>query len=465
MFELPVVITNKRIRSKRKLRYQYINTLNKKHEQLNPEKQIVGLPTPESSAAETSDTDELEDSQSKRTKRRKRRLQSILGHAVSSSDEDDISEEENDDDYEECDYEKHVKSKYYKPQETYELWTTGPENRVPLNTTSMTYKQYKKIHKAAHRRVTRTLSYSSKNSAAFFSAIYNGYEPYEISQLENYQTTHIRNLTNLLHINVMEQNWEIAYRCFSILIRLPGVDIRSIWGIGVRILKEIDRKKSEEFLEWMSSVFSTKNNFNQGTNHAMDPVFRSGSKTHTPKFVTTWLWETLMGCTSKDENNGNRDMNKLQFLTEKISELVLTPPYMDDPKIWFIYALCHIIEADHLSQQFVENEHIKNGSRRDIARNQVIQHITNAKNFLQTCQEKGGFQFPKQHIEKQLSNFENRLYQRTEDLLNNFDSDSSASNEFNGRDFQDVNPIVYEEENVFGELGDAQFDMDTYSSE
>ena len=40
---------------------------------------------------------------------------------------------------------------------------------------------------------------------------------------------HINNLTTLLHLQIMKQNWSIAYKIFALLIRFPQVDIRTIW--------------------------------------------------------------------------------------------------------------------------------------------------------------------------------------------------------------------------------------------
>lgn len=216
---------------------------------------------------------------------------------------------------------------------------------------------------------------------------------------------HIVHLNQLLHINVLNQNWKVAYRCFSLLIRLEDVDIRSIWAIGSKVISETqDMKQNESFLEWLSSVFSTKVQFNQGTNYRLDPVFRSGSRTHSPKFVLTWLWTRLSNF-AKNHSENKRE-SSLHSLIERINEMVLGPPYMDDPEVWFILALTHIIMADQLSIIFRSDKGSLIGTRVDIARNQVIQHINHAKNCLQTCKSKTEYTFPEKIIEDQLYQLE-----------------------------------------------------------
>ena len=53
---------------------------------------------------------------------------------------------------------------------------------------------------------------------------------------------HINNLTTLLHLQIMKQNWSIAYKIFALLIRFPQVDIRTIWPLVIEILMQLSNK-------------------------------------------------------------------------------------------------------------------------------------------------------------------------------------------------------------------------------
>lgn len=403
MFEQPTVSKSTSDWKRRKIRYQYKNALQKRFDQLKNNNGSAGLLTPE-----TSENSEFETSALEKKKRRKRRLQSILGHSIDSSGDDDDeigdSEEDNEDDPE-----THFFERYYKPQATYELWHKGTSKRVPIQRKRMTYNDYRKLESVASKKVSKKLNYQTKKLNMYFQAIKSGYEIYPKPELCNQKTMHLSHLNQLLHVSVLQQKWEIAYRCFALLIRFHDVDIRSLWFLGSKVLHETGNTvNNEKFLEWLTGVFSTKANFNQGTNYRLDPVFRSGSRTHSPKFVLTWLWTCLINAC--EEGTNVEEGSKVQILVDRIGEMVLRPPYMDDAEVWFIYALSHIVRADEFSANFRSNRDSLIGSRLDIARNQVMQHINHAKKCLQTCKDKNSFVFPEKIIYEQLYGMEKGLY-------------------------------------------------------
>ncbi|CCD24403.1 Rrn11p NDAI_0D00890 [Naumovozyma dairenensis CBS 421] len=451
MFELPIIYNNKRTATERKIRYTYINQLSKKYNRTqnrhnNNNNNNGILPTPESSATESHDDDDATTSDDLiKRKRLRRRWKSVIGEAYSDTDlddDDDDEEEEEDVDVEDEMSDHHESAhhiheneerkffkKYEKPQETFEIWQTNNLKRVPINKSMITYTKLKKIEKQAKRKITVPLLHASKINKLCFEAMSEGLELVTpLVTIENFSLQHIEKLTTLLYLNVSRENWDIAYRIFTLLIRIKKLDIRSIWGIGVRILSEKSPTKTLDFLNWMNSVYSSRLNFIQGINYRMDPVFKSGSRTHTPKYTLTWLWKSLIQYSTKKiisgNNNSNEsledgssseldidiniDRNNLLDLIEKISEMVLIPPFMEDSEVWFIYSLCHMVLADDLSSKF--NPLISNGSRGDIERNQVIQHIQKTKSYLQTSMNKGDFEYPEKYILKQLSIYEQRLY-------------------------------------------------------
>ncbi|GCE99013.1 hypothetical protein ZYGM_003975 [Zygosaccharomyces mellis] len=405
MFELPLVIISKRTRTSNKLKYQYINNLNKKYDGINGiSNGQTELPTPENSATETSENEEVV--QQKRRKIKKR-WKSVVGENYSdleSDDEQPVEEVDNE--------ERKFYRKYEKPQLTFEKWQCDPKRRTPIQRHRINYSKMNRMQRYGYKRMETPLAVSSRSNKTFFHAVTQGYQLYDptYGRVNTFQLKHIGILTSLLHINVLKRKWELAYKCFALLIRIPGVDVRTLWGLGERILAERQPRRSLEFLQWMSSVYSTKVPLADDVNYRMAPVFTKGSKTHTPKYTTTWLWECLIRYANglEDLEVDSRDIEEnFQSLMDRISEMVLGPPYMDDPEVWFIYALCHMVKADALSQQF--DPHLT-GSSRDIASNQVIQHIQNTKSHLQRCSSKGGFTYPKRYITRQLATFEARLH-------------------------------------------------------
>lgn len=232
------------------------------------------------------------------------------------------------------------------------------------------------------------------------------------------------------------------------------MQIKSIWGIGVEILNNSPNlSTSLDFLQWMCQIYSSKLRFVQSTNYrSIVPPFQTGSRTHTSKFATTYLWSSLITCQKSmelpDINDKRYDMENdlLQDLIDRISEWVLTPPFMEDAEVWFIYASCHLLKADILSRQFANDNKTSDliGLDRDIKINQVIKHIHYVKVFLQTCSDKGGFTVPNRLIESQLKGFESRLYGEAQDLreremdddYNSID-DNSVNNSF--RDVYETN--------------------------
>ncbi|KAH9201792.1 RNA polymerase I-specific initiation factor-domain-containing protein [Zygosaccharomyces rouxii] len=401
----------------------YINNLSKKYDGINGiSNGQTELPTPENSATETSENEEV--GQQKRRRIRKR-LKSIIGESYSdleSDEEQPVEEVDNE--------ERKFYRKYEKPQLTFEKWQCDPRKRTPIQRNRINYNRMNRIQRHGLRRMETSLAVASRTNKTFFHATTQGYQLFDptYGRANTFQLKHIGTLTSLLHINVLKRKWELAYKCFALLIRIPGVDVRTLWGLGERILAERQPTRSLEFLQWMSSVYSTKLPFADDVNYRMAPVFTKGSKTHTPKYTTTWLWECLIRYANGLEDlemDSKSAAENFQSLMDRISEMVLGPPYMDDPEVWFIYALCHMVKADTLSQQFDPR---LTGSARDIASNQVIQHIQNTKSHLQQCSSKGGFTFPKRYIARQLAAFEARLYGKIDayDMDEEEDEDNDA---------------------------------------
>lgn len=154
---------------------------------------------------------------------------------------------------------------------------------------------------------------------------------------------HIRNLRNILHINVLQHKWPMAYRAFCVLIRFGGVDLRALWPIGKEILDKSDRNniprgksRSVLFLEWLSQFYPVLNYYYVAPHNPSGPVFRTGSRNHSPAHTITKLWELVKA-------------QKFSQVRELFESLVLTPPYAIDGTVYFIYAVLLLKESVHLA--------------------------------------------------------------------------------------------------------------------
>lgn len=481
MFEVPVSYHNKRIATERKIRYQFVNILNRKYhgKKRKIRQHREQLPTPENSAVENNGS-----SSEAREMVIKRKL--TMGEECSDLDLSEEEEEEQEQENEESDNEHHTESgtkfeklffkKYEKPEHSFEVWSDesvpGKSKKVELKRTRVSYTHLNRVQKAAKRKIESSTVHMPLANKRYFDIKCEGYEVLEpLVRTEGYQLKQIETLTQILFINVSRGNWDIAYKTFSILIRIPEVDIRNIWGLGTRILMEKGQTtRSLEFLKWMSTVYSSKINFVQSRCYRTPPVFRSGSKTHSPKYATTWLWNSLIRATEvislEEEGKVDREeeidpssykkssgMDRIAQLIDRLSEMVLVPPYMEDPEVWFIYSMCHMVKADYLSSNYDGSQ--LSGSGKDIARNQVTQHIHYVKTYLQNCVQKGNFEYPKQFIEGRLKEFESRMYRETPSksvaTANNSDSEDGIDNvgyEDNEQQYED-NPFEIEEDNSF----------------
>lgn len=163
---------------------------------------------------------------------------------------------------------------------------------------------------------------------------------------------HMRSLNALLHINMLRQNWNLAYKLFCLLLRMKPVDVRLLWPIGVEILlqkrqqleaqgkaSKLDKLKARSFLEWLSQIYPVFRFNTMSELSNMGPVFRSGSLTHAPMFVITLLWQLLV----------DQQYSKLR---ETLDELLMTPPYESEGVCYLIYAYCNLAESIHLASRY-----------------------------------------------------------------------------------------------------------------
>lgn len=485
VFEVPLNVNNKKIRKTKKIRYKYKFFLNKYHQENEAKKWCANVEIGKELATPSNDD----------------RRTSVLTPQPSEFETEHENSESNHEHKKKIDYETIVLSKYHKPEDQYEQWypssTSFQKQRqahFPMLKNNATINEsipcvhasyVEKLKKQACSGMTNSeLQWLAKdiqkhetcddiedNALQTSSTLRNQMAPME----HTYMGKHVYNIIQIWHFAMLDHKWDKAYRCFSILLRIPNVDIRSIWSLGCATLKnhqhaqilEAEKRSGSfgsnitsqnnannigvfsfnpqfsvsdtfnkknvnanqlsymKFLEWMCTVFSSRTHFNQNLNYMMDPVWRKGSYKHTPVYVYTWLWSLLVESSTLNlENlqsqqttqngfsqNSNDDMGDdvVQWIIEKINDMILTPPYMDDPMIKYIQACAHLVKADELVS----------GPLSTRRRNTAIigQHVLSCKKLLRMISSSQvnasidkKFCFNKRFIEKQLQIIEKHLY-------------------------------------------------------
>lgn len=195
----------------------------------------------------------------------------------------------------------------------------------------------------------------------------------EVNNKSNVVKQHINNLKTLLHLNIMRRNWILAYKVFCLLIRLPYVDIRSIWPIGIEILThrqtelEKESPQIQRFFEWLSSFHvingTNVDNPNISSRKISAPIWRSGSKTHTPMYLVTHLWHLVK---RKD----------YQGLKNRLDELLLEPPYNIDGVFYYLLVICNFSELVKLTKQYMSfDSGIDHGSGNSMSASEIYNRI------------------------------------------------------------------------------------------
>lgn len=359
-------------------------------------------------------------------------------------------------------------SHHHKPQQTYELWMNpNSTTHRPLHTNIIRFPEWSRIETKTKSKLKEPLAQTTHSLKAYQKLIPYGLYLHDPDNIRSHhkrptiQDKHIETMIILLRVHISNLNWSMAYRIFALLIRIPRVDIRSIWQYGVAILNQSENPvQCLNFLEWMHSVFSSKKSYHQTNLLQSDPVFRGSSRNHTAQFSLTWLWNSLifysrrghqigkdrhdyeednMEIKQEGEYDGtflNRyDKEGVERLIEKINEMILSPPFMEDGEVWFILAMCHMVRADYTSLCYLNGSNGKVSYRREKLYNQVTHDISKVIEYLKEskARQNGDFLYPEDYIMRSLTQIEMRVSEEkeedeeeTEASLNEEDTDKST---------------------------------------
>lgn len=250
---------------------------------------------------------------------------------------------------------------------------------------------------------------------------------------------HVHNLNILLHLNIMKKNWPMAYKVFCLLIRIPKVDIRSIWPLGIQILLEQNQgNKDEKFFLWLLSFFSSNKyiysrDISRKVHTKNAPAWKSGSKSHAPLFVITSLWSLM----------SKKDYSKVM---DSLSELLLEPPYNHEGVFYFLRAMCLICQNTDIVRQMGDEDEAS-------IRKKVLDSNRKIDEDLKRCEELR-FTYPKAHVTEQINVIMQKL-----NMERRVSSDSESEEEVVSAAFQ-YEEGEEEEEEVEEEIEQKNNDID-----
>lgn len=265
---------------------------------------------------------------------------------------------------------------------------------------------------------------------------------------------HMQSINALLHINIMREKWDLAYKLFCVLVRLKQVDVRLVWPLGVEILlqrrkqleltgstSKLDMLKAQSFLEWLMQIYPVFRFNTISHNSNMGPVFRSGSTTHAPMFVVSLLWQLLIE-------------RKYLKLRETLDELLMMPPYSSEGLFYLISAYCSLAENIHLASLYsnfdqspdfpAEDDQLGDladdimliGSK-DTIKARILENHTRVRLLLESC-DKYNFEYPKDIIKAEIEGIASILKGESDfvSLVDSFKTPEPPKSEFalvNGR--------------------------------
>lgn len=247
----------------------------------------------------------------------------------------------------------------------------------------------------------------------FQASLKSGGNPSRINVMKH----NIGNLKTLLHLNVLKRNWDTAYKLFCLLIRIPKVDLRSLWPVGIEILLHKYKQqngdlrtslpKHQMFYEWLCS-FLVLYNYQPLLSDSLRvprtisaPAWRSGSKTHTPLYVVGFLWQLLI----------DKDYDKLK---EKVDELLLEPPYNSDGIFYFLKIVLQLYDAVDLINEYKTSGNYKIQSK-------VLDLVATMEKTADKCAE-FDFEIPQEWFRSQTEKLVEHV---SDDGFNEITSDSS----------------------------------------
>ncbi|CAH6720087.1 hypothetical protein CLIB1444_03S04104 [[Candida] jaroonii] len=247
----------------------------------------------------------------------------------------------------------------------------------------------------------------------------NGFEiiPHQRNITDHYRY-HLHNLTIFLHLSMAKDNWDVAYKIFCLILRMPDLDIRNFWSLGVEILKQkamrsnfkLFTSKQQRFFTWLVSFYVLK--FKNPSYNSLAPIYKSGSLTRVPIYFITSLWSLL-------------SQNDYKKVIDDVEGLILIRPYDTDGTLHFILTVSYLMQTTKLSSDY---EMANNSSRSDLYL-KITKNFRTIEKYLEKC-DKLDFQYPRDLIDEQIKYITDTLARAdNQDNENSLDSTDDYDNE------------------------------------
>lgn len=199
---------------------------------------------------------------------------------------------------------------------------------------------------------------------AIYTVLRAGLDPNIPAEPLSVKEQHVKSIRTLLYLAIMDRKWDLAYKLYSLLIKIQGINKRLIWTLGAEILQgkldqarasvptnplggarvvRVQLKMLQDFLLWLSTSFSLAYwSIKVNTKHGQ--AFIGFSKTHAPMYVVTLLWGLLV----------EKSYSKVR---DVLDELLLQPPFSTHGLFHYMLAICCLsenIDLQYISRHFDE---------------------------------------------------------------------------------------------------------------
>ncbi|ORY81475.1 RNA polymerase I-specific initiation factor-domain-containing protein, partial [Protomyces lactucae-debilis] len=136
---------------------------------------------------------------------------------------------------------------------------------------------------------------------------------------------HVEVLVTLIHRCIQTREWERALRGFSLLLRVPDVDIKLCYDMGLEILLHTEKEKAIEYLSRLIVAFPP---LTHGTILRME-----GHQTPRAEVFVRILTVHRI------------HQGRFHEAVDALDQWLLVPPFRDDRQLWQLYvAICKELE-------------------------------------------------------------------------------------------------------------------------
>lgn len=234
--------------------------------------------------------------------------------------------------------------------------------------------------------------------------------------LNDHYRYHLHNLTILLHLSMSKDNWDLAYKIFCLILRMPDLDIRNFWSLGVEILKQkalssnftLFTTKQQRFFTWLVSFYVLK--IKNPSYISLAPIYKSGSATRVPIYFITSLWSLL-------------SQNDHKKVIDDIESLILIKPYDTDGTLHFILTVSYLMQTTKLSSEY---EAADRPTRSDWYL-KITKNFRTIEKYLEKC-DNLDFHYPRDLIDEQIKYITDTIA-RADEKDDQSDSDITDDND------------------------------------